>query len=65
MDMTGESRAPGRRDRDRFDELLAGVAAAARSGGRIIVPLKISYALPEPSPGRRPHYSRTIGGGPQ
>lgn len=52
MDMTGESRAPGGRDQDCSGELLAGMAAAACSGGRTIVPLKISYVIPEPSPGR-------------
>jgi hypothetical protein len=52
MDMTGESRAPEWRDQDCFDELLAGMAAAARSGGCTIVPLRISYVIPEPSPGR-------------
>ena len=52
MDITGESRAPGERDQDCFDELLAEMAAAARSGGRTIAPLKISYVIPEPSPGR-------------
>jgi hypothetical protein len=48
MDITGESRAPGERDQDCFDEL----AAAARSHRRTIAPLRISYVIPEPCPGR-------------
>jgi hypothetical protein len=52
MDITGESRAPGERDQDCFDELAAELAAAARSHRRTIAPLRISYVIPEPCPGR-------------